>query len=188
MGVLSALFGPVAEMNKTEIIAQALGIVGLVIIVWSFQCKRNRNFFIMQGTGSFMFFLNFLLIGAYGGAFFNLANLARGLLFADGKKKKWKLYAVEAAYTLCFAFSIILDHTPWGIFLVALPYSALIIMSVFMYKGNSKHILYFQIAYMSPTWIFHNIFNFSLGGIVCECFNMVSSLIYLIREKKAKKK
>lgn len=166
-------------------IAQVCGIIGLVIIVCSFQCKQNRNFFIMQGTGSFMFFLNFILIGAYGGAFFNLSNLLRGLLFSDGKKKKWKLIIVEIAYTLCFAFSIVLDHSPWSIFLVALPFSALVIMSVFMYIGNSRHIRYFQIAYMSPTWIFHNIFNFSLGGLICECFNMVSSLIYCIREKKA---
>ena len=167
-------------------IAQAFGIVGLVIIVWSFQCKKNKSFFIMQGVGSFMFFLNFILIGAFGGAFFNLANLLRGLIFADGKKKTWKLILVELAYTFCFVFSIILNHTPWQIFLVALPFSALIIMSVFMYQGNSRPIRYFQIAYMSPTWIFHNIFNFSLGGLICECFNMVSSFIYCIRENKSK--
>lgn len=168
-----------------EPIAQAFGIIGLVIIVWSFQCKKNKSFFIMQGVGSFMFFLNFIFIGAFGGAFFNLANLVRGLIFADGKKKKWKLILVEIAYTLCFAFSIILNPSPWQIFLVALPFSALIIMSVFMYIGNSRHIRYFQIAYMSPAWIFHNIFNFSLGGLICECFNMVSSLVYCLRERKS---
>jgi hypothetical protein len=188
MGAIASLFSSIAEMNKTELIAQSLGIIGLIIIVWSFQCKKNRNFFIMQGTGSFMFFLNFLLIGAIGGALFNLANLVRGLLFADGKKKKWKLCVVEAAYTVCFAVSVILDHSARNVFLVALPFSALIIMSIFMYVGNPKRIRYFQIAYMSPTWIFHNIFNFSLGGIICECFNMVSSFIYLAREKKSNRK
>jgi hypothetical protein len=170
----------------TPFIAQALGIIGLVIIVFSFQCKKNRNFFILQGTGSFMFFLNFILIGAFGGAFFNLANLLRGLIFANGKKSLWKLMLVESAYTLCFAFSIVLDHSPFSIFLVAVPYTALVTMSVFMYIGNSRHIRYFQIAYMSPAWIFHNIFNFSLGGIICESFNMVSSFIYCIRERKQK--
>ena len=168
------------------IVAQVFGIIGLVIIVLSFQCKQNKYFFIMQGTGSFMFFLNFIFIGAFGGALFNLANLIRGLLFSDGKKKAWKLILVEIAYTLCFVFSIVLDHSPWSIFRVALPYTALMIMSVFMYKGNPIHIRYFQIAYMSPTWIFHNIFNFSLGGIICECFNMISSFIYLLREKRSK--
>lgn len=168
------------------IVAQALGIVGLVIIVSSFQCKKNKSFFLMQGFGSMFFFLNFLLIGAFGGAFFNLVNLVRGLLFSKNREKLWKLITVNAAYILCFAFSIFLNPSAWQIFLVALPFSALFYMSILMYKGNDKHIRAFQIALMSPTWIFHNIFNLSIGGIVCEVFNMVSSAIYLLRNRKTK--
>ena len=61
-------------MTTKEIIAQAFGLIGLVIIVASFQCKKNRNFFIMQGVGSFAFVINFLLINAYAGALFNLTT------------------------------------------------------------------------------------------------------------------
>ncbi len=168
----------------TDIIAQTFGIVGLVIIVLSFQCKKNSLFFLMQGVGSFMFFLNFIMIGAYGGAFFNLTNLLRGLLFMKDAKKKWKLALVEVAYTACFAFSVYMNHGIWDIVLVALPFSALLICSVLMWLGNAKHIRYFQVAYMSPTWIVHNIFNFSLGGLICECFNMVSSIIFCLRTRK----
>ena len=168
----------------TGIIAQTFGIVGLVIIVLSFQCKKNSLFFLMQGVGSFMFFLNFIMIGAYGGAFFNLTNLLRGLLFMKDAKKKWKLALVEVAYTACFAFSVYMNHGIWDIVLVALPFSALLICSVLMWLGNAKHIRYFQVAYMSPTWIVHNIFNFSLGGLICECFNMVSSIIFCLRTRK----
>ena len=76
-------------MDFKNVVAQIFGIIGLVIIVYSFQCKKNKNFFLMQGTGSFMFFLNFLLIGAYAGALFNLTNLVRGLLFAKDGKNYW---------------------------------------------------------------------------------------------------
>ena len=168
----------------TDFIAQAFGVIGLVIIVLSFQCKKNSLFFLMQGVGSFMFFLNFIMISAYGGAFFNLTNLLRGLLFMKDDKKKWKLALVETAYTACFAFSVYMNHGVWDIVLVALPFSALLISSVLMWLGNAKHIRYFQIAYMSPTWIVHNIFNFSLGGLICECFNMISSIIFCLRNRK----
>jgi hypothetical protein len=170
-----------------DIVAQAFGIVGLVIIVASFQCKKNRNFFLMQGIGSFMFFINFIMINAYGGAFFNLANLVRGLLFSKDTSKKWKLVVVEILYTACFAFSLFLDHSVPQIVLAAIPFIALVVMSVFMWLGNSKHIRYSQIVYMSPAWIVHNIFNFSLGGLLCESFNMISSVIYLIRLKREEK-
>lgn len=171
-------------MFSREVTAQVLGIFGLIIIVLSFQCKKNRDFFLMQGVGSLFFFFNFILIEAYGGAFFNLTNLVRGLLFSKDTKKMWKLITIEVLYTLCFGFSLYLDHSVKQIILAFLPYSALIIMSIFMYKANSKHIRYFQIAYMSPTWIVHNCFNLSVGGIICEVFNMVSSFIYLLRTKK----
>ena len=168
------------------IIPQILGMVGLAIIVLSFQCKQNRKFFLMQGFGSFFFFLNFILIGAYGGAFFNLANLIRGLLYSKNTKKAWKLITVEAVYILCLAFSIYLDSSMRQIILTLLPFSALILMSIFMWKGNTKHIRYFQIAYMSPSWIVYNCFNLSIGGIICESLTMISSAIYLVREKKNK--
>lgn len=172
-----------------DYIAQAFGVVGLIIIVLSFQCKKNSYFFLMQGVGSFMFFLNFIMIGAYGGAFFNMTNLLRGLLFMKDAQKPWKLAVVELAYTGCFIASVIMNPDIWQILLVALPFSALLICSVLMWRGNAKHIRYFQIAYMSPAWIVHNIFNFSLGGLICECFNMVSSVIFCLRlhkESKAK--
>lgn len=167
-----------------ELIPQILGIFGLIIIVLSFQRKKNRDFFLMQGIGSLFFFFNFILIGAFGGAFFNLTNLFRGLLFSKDTDKKWKLIVIEVLYTFCFGFSLYLDHSLKQIILAFLPYSALIIMSIFMYKANPKHIRYFQIGYMSPTWIIHNCFNLSVGGIICEVFNMVSSFIYLLRNKK----
>ena len=170
-----------------DIIAQAFGIVGLIIIVLSFQCKQNSRFFLMQGLGSLMFSVNFLLIGAWGGAFFNLCNLLRGTLFLKNAKKLWKLIVIEIAYALCFVFSVCINSDPVQIILAAIPCAALIANSVFMWLGNPKHIRYCQISFMSPAWIIHNIFNLSVGGLLCECFNMVSSAIYLIRIKREQK-
>ena len=167
-----------------DILAQCFGIVGLVIMVLSFQFKKNSTFFLLQGTGGFMFFLNFILIGAYGGAFFNMCNLLRGLLYMKNAKKKWKLAAVLLSYSACFAFSVYLDHTSRGIVLVAIPCIALLVMSVFMWLGNARHIRWCQALLSSPAWIVHNIFNLSIGGLVCECFNIISSIIYLIRQRK----
>lgn len=168
-----------------DYIAQGFGLIGLGIIVYSFQCKKNRYFFLMQGLGSLMFFVNFLLIGAYAGAFFNLTNLVRGLLYSKDTKKLWKLILIEFLYTLSFAFSAYLVWGDWfSVFIAALPYITLLIMSVLMYNENGKHIRYFQFALMSPSWIVHNIFNFSLGGILCESFNMISVIISFVRYGK----
>ena len=138
-----------------DIIAQSFGIVGLVIIVSSFQCKKNKNFFLLQGLGSLFFVVNFLLISAYTGAFFNLTNLVRGLMFSKTDKK----------------VSVVL-------------YISLVVMSVLMWLNDGKYIRYFQVAAQSPIWIVYNIFNFTLGGILCESFNMISTIVSFIRYGK----
>lgn len=173
-------------MNIQNILAQVFGLIGLVIIVSSFQCKKNKFFFLFQGIGSFMFFLNFILISAYAGALFNLVNLIRGLLFSKEDKKLWKLILVELSYTACFIFSLTLIRGEGIMAFVSalLPYVALVAMSVLMWKGNGTHIRIFQVTLMSPAWIVHNIFNFSIGGILCESFNMLSTIISFVRYGK----
>lgn len=172
-------------MTLKEIIAQGFGLLGLVIIVSSFQCKKNKNFFLLQGIGSLAFVLNFFLINAYAGAMFNLTNMIRGLLFSKEDKKIWKLVLIITLYTVCFAFSTFISWGDWfGIFIISLPYITLVAMSVFMWLANGKYIRYFQVSLMSPAWIVHNIFNFSLGGILCEAFNMISTIISFIRYGK----
>lgn len=173
-------------MDKTEILAQVFGILGLIVIVSSFQFKENKKFFTLQGIGSLFFFLNFIMIGAVAGALFNLTNLVRGLLFSKDREKVWKLVLIEVLYTGCFVFSLFLTKGNYfQIFLSSLPYIALVLMTICMWKGNGKNIRISQIAYMSPAWIVHNIFNFSLGGLICEIINMISSAIALIRYKKS---
>ena len=172
-------------MTTKEIIGQIFGIVGLCIIVSSFQCKKNKNFFLLQAIGSFAFVMNFLLINAYAGALFNLTNLVRGFLFSKEDHKKWKLALLITLYTICFAFSSFLVWGDWFmIFIASLPYITLVFMTVFMWQADGKRIRYFQVSFMSPAWIVHNIFNFSLGGILCESFSMVSTIISFIRYGK----
>lgn len=172
-------------MSVKEIIAQAFGIVGLVIIVSSFQCKKNKNFFLMQGIGSLAFVINFFLISAYAGAMYNITNLIRGMLFSKEDKKIWKLILLIILYTACFAFSAYLTWGDWlMIFFAALPFIGLVPMTVLMWMADGKRIRYFQVAFMSPAWIVHNIFNFSLGGILCESFSMISTIISFIRYGK----
>ena len=53
-----------------------------------------------------------------------------------------------------------------------------------MFIGDPKTIRIAQIAYMSPAWMVNNVIGFNLGGILCEAFNIVSSIIAIIRFRK----
>lgn len=174
-------------MGIKEIIGQVFGILGLIIFVLSFQCKDSKKLVFVQGIGGMMFFLNFILIGAYGGALFNLTILVRGLLYSKRDNKIWKPVFVDILFTIAYVYSLSLI---WGnvlqIVLTTLPYVSLVIMSILMWKDNGKGIRIFQISALSPSWLIHNIFNFTLGGILAEVFNIISALVSLIRFNKEK--
>lgn len=174
-------------MNIKEIIGQIFGIIGLLIFVFSFQCKSSKKLVFVQGIGGLMFFINFILIEAYGGALFNLTVLIRGLLYMKKDNKIWKPLIVEILFTLAYAYSLTLvGGDILQIVLTTLPYISLLIMSVLMWKENGKLIRYFQVATLSPSWLIHNIFNFTLGGILAEIFNIVSAVISIFRFKTGK--
>ena len=168
-----------------EIVAQAFGIIGLLITALSFQEKNNKRFFVEQGIAGLMFFMNFVLIGAVAAALFNLTNLVRGTMFSKVKGKVQHLVIIEALYTACFVFSLTqIWGNPFQIFLSALPFVTLLLMTVLMWLGNGKYIRYAQFLLSSPAWLIHNFFNFSLGGILCEIFTMVSVIVSFIRYGK----
>lgn len=169
-------------MTPYDFFAQTFGIIGLVLIVYSFQCKKNKNFFLFQGLGGLFFFVNFLMLGAYAGALFNLIGLVRALFFAGKKPKLYSLILINSLFLGAFIFSLTLI---WGnllqIVLSTFTFASIFTMSIFMYLGNGKHIRYFQFSVVSPSWLIYNIFNFSIGGIICEIFNILSVIVSFIR-------
>ena len=172
-------------MKTIEIIAQTFGIFGLIFSALSYQEKNNKKFFVEQGLAGLMFFINFILIGAVSAALFNMVNLIRGIIFSRKEKRLWKLITVAVFYTLCFVFSLRVNiNNPFQIFLSALTYTTLEIMTILMWIGNGKNIRYGQLFISSPAWIVHNIFNFTLGGILCEVFIMASAVISFVRYGK----
>ena len=118
----------------------------------------------------------------------NTEKYTRQFFPVKNPTRKWKLILIELAYTGCLIFSVIVSPTLPQILLVLAPYTALVTMSVLMFRAKPVPIRIFQIAWMSPSWIIHNVFNFSLGGLICESLNMVSSAVYLLRLRAEKNK
>ena len=174
-------------MGTKELIGQIFGIFGLLMFAFSFQLKSSKKLIFVQGIGGMMFFINVLLIGAYGGALFNLTILVRGLLYLKKDNKIWKPILVEALFTVAYIYSLtLIEGNVLQIILTTLPYISLLIMSVLMWKENGKLIRVFQVGTLSPSWLIHNIFNFTLGGILAELLNMISAIVSLVRFKNQK--
>ncbi|MBQ4087816.1 MAG: YgjV family protein [Clostridia bacterium] len=168
-----------------DIIAQTFGIFGMLLAILSFQCKKNTRFFLLQALSGLLFSVNFFMIGAIGGALCNAANVARGALFSKSDRVKWKLVVNLVMYFACMVVSLIFV---WGdakqMILTMLTISASVASTAAMWTGSGAFIRKIQLYCSSPLWLIHNCFNFSLGGILCESFNMLSVIVSFIRYGK----
>lgn len=65
---------------------------------------------------------------------------------------------------------------------------AMLVITYAMWIDNPDSIRWLTIFVSSPIWILHNSINFTIGGICCDTFNIVSAIIYLVRVKFKKPK
>jgi hypothetical protein len=162
-----------------EIIAQTIGIIAMVIAIASFQFKKNKHFFIVQGISSTLFFIHFLLLGELAGAFMNLLGIARSVCL-NVKMLRNRICEIILVFGFCVA--AVFTYQNWLTILILV---AQVIGTIVYWKNNAKHIRIYQLSIGSPFWLIHNIINFSIGGIITEVFNLISTTISIIRFHKS---
>lgn len=161
-----------------EIVAQIIGILAMIINISSFQCKKNRNLFLMIGIGSTLFSINFLMLGAYVSAIYNIISIIRSALTQNEK-----FFNKKSFYFLCVLYvvgTVFAYDNPWSIVL----FIAQIVQTYFMWFKDGGAIRKSQVYFISPAWLINNIIVGSIGGILCEVFIMSSAVISYFRFKK----
>ncbi len=168
-----------------DIIAQIIGIFGMLAAVLSYQCKTNRNYYIFQGLSGVFFSIQFIMIGAWAGLVFNAYNIFRALIYQSKKSKSvlcivfLETLVVTATLISIFAFK----ETWW---LVLFTFIAQATGTFAMWTRNGKTIRISQLAVVSPFWLLYDLLipTPSIGGILCEVFNMASVIVSFLRFQK----
>lgn len=157
-------------------IAQIIGIIAMMFSVFSFQCKKNRNLILALGIGSFLFSLNFMLLGAYSSAGFNLTNIFRSASYM-GKKTHNNVFFVLVCLSYIVIAILTFDH-PWTAALLL----AQLVSTYSMWYKDGAFIRKAQLFFVSPIWLINNVFiTFTIGGIICEAFTIISAIVSFIR-------
>ena len=169
----------------TNIIAQILGILGMLAAMISYQCKKNKNYFIFQGLSGAFFSAQFILIGAWAGLIFNAYNIVRALAYQSKKAKSVVcVMSLEILVVIAAAMSVLVFKEAW--WLVSFTLIAQVTGTFAMWTRDGKKIRISQMAVVSPFWLLYDLLIPvpSIGGILCEVFNMASVIISFIRFKK----
>jgi hypothetical protein len=172
------------------IIAQSIGIGGMIANIVAFQFKKKRNILLCQFVGSALFAVNMFMISAWVGAIMNVLGVARAIVYMNKDKITLPIWRVNllfivayvASYALTFIFSDItgIEPTFRNFAIELLPVIGMSVMTVAFSRNDAKAIR--LVGFInSPCWLIYNIFNFSLGGILCESFGLVSIVSSVIR-------
>ena len=71
---------------------QLIGYVGTTCALTSYQCKKNRNYFLFQMGCGIAFTVQFAILGSWAGMLLNVFSIMRGIIFALGDKCKKPFY------------------------------------------------------------------------------------------------
>lgn len=181
-------------MNTVEIIAQTVSVLGMACNVLSFQQKTQKRVITCQLAGASLFTVSYLLLGAYVGALLNFVAIIRAIVYMHKEKFRSEHISWLIGFTTVYLLSYLLtftvfdkDFTLLNAVIEFLPIIGMFATTVSFRLKDAASVRKLGLIYSVPSWLIYNIFNFSIGGIICEIFCGCSILIGMIRLDRKKK-
>lgn len=156
---------------------QLIGFAGAAFAIMSFQCKKNRNLFLLQLLCNLCYFVQFMLLGALTGCYSQIVGITRNVfLIRKWEWMRWKIWAI-----LICLMQVLITIFTWKNMLSLLPLIANIALTIGGWTNNPRKVRIANMFFNSPCWLIYDICFFSLAGIVTEVFCQVSTLISIKR-------
>ncbi len=167
----------IREWNTTEIIAQGIGYIGLVMCILSFQFKKHKTVLLFRTLSEPFFAAQYLLMGAYTGCAACLLGVVRNLVFTRVVEKgrstlPWQIL-FGAVYTLA---GILTWEGPLSLFVITAK-----LISTVAYGISDTMIVRIMSLPASFCWMAYNIICFATAGILTEIISEISIVVGFIR-------
>ena len=175
-----------------DIIAQALGILGMTMNILSYQGTSQRSVILMQMIGSAFFTASMFMLAAWSGFILNALGILRAIVYANKDKfRNMKLW--NTVFFVCYGLSYLsvftVFQTPitlWRLILEMLPTSAMVVSTIAFSRKDAATIRKFA-WYVSPAWLVYDAISLSIGGTICETISIISILTATLRLDRKKR-
>jgi len=170
-----------------NIIAQIIGILGLICSLLSFQMKTRKWIMVLQMIASLSFSAQLFLLGAVTGGCVDLISFIRTLIFSRNGKK----WASSPVWLYIFiAVMIVTGIFTWQNAWDLLPIAGSILSTVALWMKKEKNIRLISLT-VGPCWLIYNLVKGAWSGALNEVLAMTSIVIGLLRndtgtDRKAK--
>lgn len=168
-------------MNKIEMFAQLFGILGSISMMLSNWQKSKNKMMLFLTFDSILYFIQYMLLRAYTGAFTNVISFFRVLIFSNKDKmvtkhKNIALYIILLLYITSgiLTYNSIID---------CLPILATLVYTIFLWQDNIQRIRIGS-SIMFSMWMVYDIVVKAYFGAFFECFLLITSILSIIKLNK----
>ena len=123
-------------MSASNLLVQAVGLIGTALYFLSFQCRRNRSLFRVQFLSYLFYTTHLLLLGAVTGGMSYIINTLRSLCLGS----KWKFARTWAMCLIICLLQIATLIVTWSGWISLLPVAANIASTIGGYTHNPRTI------------------------------------------------
>lgn len=176
------------------IVAQIIGIIAMVANIVSYQFKKSSSIMLSQLIGSALFSVNYLMLNAPIGAILNFIGIFRALVYLNQHKIKLRKGYLIAIFILFYVISyacgfLVFQKEPTlpNLIVEILPVIGMSAITLGYSANNARRIRFLGLV-NSPCWLIYNVICFSVGGILCETFALISIITGFVRHDIKRKK
>ena len=172
------------SMNTTpfQVVAQAIGFLGMFSHLASFQCKKRQGILGLQIAGSTFYAIHFGLLGAVSGAAMNVIALLRCLVFYRRGERKW----ADSPVWIPVFLAIIAGATAvfWEGPKSLLTLAGMVCTTFAMHAPSARAVRLLNLP-SDPLWLIYNAISGSISGVITEVGIICSILIGFLRHDRA---
>ena len=160
-----------------DIIVQLIGALGIVANIISFQCKKHNSILFFKTLNEFIFAIQYFLLDAYVGMSMNLVGCVRNIVFTKQVRQNKKTTITTIIFGIMF---LIFGFLTWqgkkSILIIIAK-----VLSTIAYGNKNTTVVRIIMFITCTSWLIYNCCVFSVAGVLCEAFTLVSLIIGVIR-------
>lgn len=162
-----------------DLFIQAIGFLGLISFLFSYQFKSNRALFAFHTLGAILFATQYALLGAATGCLSQVLKVVRSALMVKYKDWQW-LHSIAFPIGFSLLYVVVAVFT-WTGPLSLMVLAASVSSTFFFWTDNAKIIRLSCLVFICPCWLIYAICNGSWGGIINELVAVGSILVSIYR-------
>ena len=160
-----------------NIIIQLIGGLGIAASIISFQLKKHSRILFFRTLNELIFAIQYFLLGAYTGMIMNLIGCVRNIIFTKQISENKKTTVSSIVFSiLFFVLGLVFRQGYKSILIITAK-----VLSTFAYGNKNTTLVRGVIFVTSISWLIYNYCVFSIAGMLCETFTLLSLIIGIVR-------